>query len=289
MSTPDVPIPEFLKTLTALQWERYVIGLLIFAVGMLVANRIGHGVRRVISRRSSAQQAMLAGRMVSYVLMMLVAFEALSTAGVDLTVLLGAAGILTVAIGFAAQTSASNLISGLFLMAERPFVIGDTIQLGETLGEVASIDLLSVKLRTFDNLLVRLPNETLLKAQITNLTRYPIRRLDTQMNLPYSEDLARVKKVLDAVAEANEWCFDEPKPTLFMLAFAESAVSVRFSVWTEASRYIEFKNRFTMELKAAFDAAGIRFALPQRALSAASPVSVRLEAGNPAQEPPDLE
>ena len=83
-----------------------------------------------------------------------------------------AAGLLTVALGFAAQTSASNLISGLFLLGERPFVVGDVIRLASGItGEVVGIDLLSVKIRTFDNLLVRVPNETLLKSELTNLTR----------------------------------------------------------------------------------------------------------------------
>jgi hypothetical protein len=88
---------------------------------------------------------------------------ALHQAGLKLGVLPGAAGILTVAIGFASQTSASNLISGLFVIAERPFVVGDIIRVAETTGEVLSVDLLSVKIRTFDNLYVRIPNEGIIR------------------------------------------------------------------------------------------------------------------------------
>jgi hypothetical protein len=98
--------------------------------------------------------------------------------GFDFTVLLGAAGIVTVAIGFASQTSASNLISGLFLVWRRRSGIGDIVTVDGVTGEVLSVDLLSTKLRTFDNLQVRIPNETMVKARITTLNRFPLRRVD---------------------------------------------------------------------------------------------------------------
>ena len=76
---------------------------------------------------------------------------------------------------FASQTSVSNIISGIFLISEQPFQVGDLIKVGETKGVVLSIDLLSIKLRTFDNQLVRIPNENLIKNELSNITRFPIR------------------------------------------------------------------------------------------------------------------
>ena len=122
--------------------------------------------------------------------------SALRELGFDLSVVLGAAGILSVAIGFASQTSTSNLISGLFLMLERPFSIGDVIKVDSTTGEVISIDLLSVKIRTFDNLFVRSPNESMIKTQVTTLTKFPIRRADLQVGIAFKEDIERVKEIL---------------------------------------------------------------------------------------------
>src|SRR5690606_6278295 len=125
----------------------------------------------------------------------------LDTLGVDVGVLLGAAGILTVAIGFASQTSASNLISGLFLLGARPFSVGDLIEVGTRTGVVLSVDLLSVKLRTFENLFVRVPNETLIKSDIVNLSRNPIRRIEVKLRLAYDEDFERVAALLKAIAQ----------------------------------------------------------------------------------------
>lgn len=88
-----------------------------------------------------------------------------------LTSLLGAASIVGIATGFAAQTGLSNIISGIFLLVEDIFEINDTIMFGDKItGTVESIDLFSVKLRTPDGKLVRIPNEALLKNPVTNLS-----------------------------------------------------------------------------------------------------------------------
>lgn len=107
---------------------------------------------------------------------------------------LRAAGIAGIAIGFASQTSISNIISGLFLISEKPFAVNDVIKAGDTTEIVLSIDLLSIKMRTFDNLYIRVPNEKIIKEELTNVTRFPIRRLNIDISVAYKEDLARVKE-----------------------------------------------------------------------------------------------
>src|SRR5262245_9746602 len=111
---------------------RVIAALLIFGVGLLLARLCGAAVRRMVLGRATAQQAMVAQRLVYYGVLGVALVSALNHIGLDLSILLGAAGVLTVAVGFASQTSASNLISGLFLLGERSFVIGDTIRVGAT-------------------------------------------------------------------------------------------------------------------------------------------------------------
>ena len=203
----------------------------------------------------------------------------LNAIGFNLGVLIGAAGVLSVAIGFASQTSASNIISGLFLVAERPFSVGDLIKVGETTGEVLSIDLLSVKLRTFDNLFVRIPNETLIKSEVTTLTRFPIRRIDLSIAVALKEDIKAVRKVLEKVAEANPLCLDEPKPKFVFLGFGDSSLNMQFSVWVKRESFIELKNSIHEEIKEAFDAESIEIPFPHRSLytgSVTEPFPIRL-------------
>ena len=238
--------------------------------GFLIARVASRGLARVASTRLDSQQAVLLRRVVYYSILVLFLVAGLNQLGFNLGVLLGAAGVLSVALGFASQTSVSNLISGLFLIFERPFAIGDVIQVGGTTGEVLGIDLLSVKLRTFDNKFVRIPNETLIKTEVATLTKFPIRRIDLQVGVAYREDLIKVREVLFEVADRNLTCLDEPKPLFLFTGFGESAMNIQFSVWVSKENFLELKNSLQLEIKQAFDAKGIEIPFPHRTLYAGS-------------------
>src|SRR5208283_1440362 len=156
-------------------------------------------------KKSTPQRQMVVRKIISYSGFVLVLMAVLAELGVKLTALLGAAGIVGIAVGFASQTSVSNIISGLFLISEKPFAIGDVIKIGGTTGIIQSIDLLSIKIRTFDNMFVRIPNEKILTSEVTNITRFPIRRMDITLQVSYDEDLDRVRTVLNEIAVANPW------------------------------------------------------------------------------------
>jgi small-conductance mechanosensitive channel len=234
--------------------------------GIAAAHLLRSAIGRLIEGRTSAQLVQLGRRGVYYLVLGLAFASALRELGLDLGVLLGAAGVLTVAAGFAAQTSAANLISGLFLMSERPFVVGEVIEVGGTTGEVLSVDLLSVKLRTFDNLYVRVPNETLVKAQIKNLTRHPIRRYDMQVSVGYDAKMPKVREVLMDVAKRNPLALREPRPIIIFQGFGESGVNLQFSVWTARDNYIDLRNALAEEVKEAFEREGIEIPFPHRVM-----------------------
>jgi small-conductance mechanosensitive channel len=267
---------DFVTSERALSLVKAVATLL---VGLLAARLLGRGSARLIGTRLSAQESMLLRRIVFYTVLTLVVVSALNQLGVNLSILLGAAGILTVALGFASQTSASNLISGLFLVAERPFVVGDYVRFEDVTGEVLSIDLLSVKLRTFDNLLVRIPNENVIKDRFTNLTAFPIRRVDLKVGVAYRETLDHVREVLFEVADRNPLCLDEPAPRLFFSGFGDSALELEFWVWTKTENFFQLRTELQMEIKSAFDGAGIEIPFPHRTLytgSVTEPFPVRI-------------
>lgn len=204
-----------------------VILVVAFALGRLLGGLAG----RFAARRGSAQGEMLTRRFVFYGVMGVAFFMVLDALGVEFGVLLGAAGILTVALGFASQTSASNLISGLFLLGERPFVVGDVIEVNARTGVVLAVDLLSVKLRTFDNQFVRVPNETLIKSEIVNVTRNPIRRMELNLRLSYAADLDRVRALLLELANEDPDVLEEPEPIVWVDQLGDSAIHLRFLCW----------------------------------------------------------
>ena len=239
---------------------------IILIVGYIIAKFIARWAAGLAKKRLTSQGTMLTQRGTFYSLLVVFLISALNELGFDLKVLLGAAGVFSVAIGFASKTSVSNLISGLFLIGERPFSMGDIIKVGNTTGEVISIDLLSAKLRTMDNLYVRIPNETLVSSEVTTLTRFPIRRLDLQVGVAYKENISRVREVLFAVASQNPLCLEEPKPVFIFQGFGESSLDIQFSVWAKRENFLDLRNSIHEEIKNAFDNNDIEIPFPHRTL-----------------------
>jgi small-conductance mechanosensitive channel len=236
--------------------------ILLLAFGYAAGRIASTTLVKFFHKKMSIHGQQILKRSIFFGIFILMAISALRQLGFDLSVLLGAAGIFTVAIGFASQTSASNLISGLFLMIERPFSITDVIRVGTTTGEVISIDLLSVKLRTFDNLFVRIPNETMIKTEVTTLTKFPIRRFDVQVGVAYKEDIEQVKALLMKVAEKNPLCLEEPPPLFIFTGFGSSSIDIQFSVWAQRENFLKLKNSMLENIKRCFDEEGVEIPFP---------------------------
>ena len=240
----------------------FLQAVLILLIGFLAAKIATKTLTALLEKKFDAHELHLFRRGIFYGILALFVISAMHQMGFNLGVILGAAGIFSVAIGFASQTSASNLISGLFLLGERPFSVGDIIRVGTNVGEVLSIDLLSVKLRTFDNLHVRIPNESLIKSELTTLTKFPIRRFDMQVGIAYKEDLQTVQDILLEVAEKNPLCLEEPKPLFIFQGFGNSSLDIQFSVWCKVENFLDMKNSLQIAVKTAFDDKGIEIPFP---------------------------
>ncbi len=252
---PDSNIPKdladtFKGVFTNFNTDRLselLVALILCVVGFFLARLISNAFIRTIGVRFNAHQRLVWRRGIFYFIFMLFVITSLKEAGFKLSVFLGAAGILTVALGFASQTSASNLISGLFLIGEGSFEVGDTIQItlirGHTIeGEVISIDLLSVKLLTIDNIYVRLPNEQLIRAPVHNLSKFPIRRIPISLSINFNEDINKVREVLLDVADDYPLVLADPKPRVTVTAFGESSIELLFALWCKQDNFLRAKD-----------------------------------------------
>lgn len=288
----QIAAPGLLDGLEGADLGSWVRALAWLFIGLPTALTLSRWVRAWVSRNANAQRGLVVGKLIWYTGLSGVVVAVLVELGFSLTPLLGAAGVLGVALGFASQTSVSNVISGFFLMAEQPFVVGDLIEVGQFTGVVQSIDMISVKLRTFDNRFIRIPNETLVKSEVVNVTRYPIRRVDVRVGVAYKEDLDRVQEVLLEVARSNPLCLVEPEPQILFQGYGESSLDFKFGVWATSENHFTLKNEIHRDIKVAFDAAGIEIPFPHRTLYVGSqtapfPVTLTREgkAPPPAQAP----
>lgn len=228
---------------------------LIFALTVLFTRVGSRWVRGVVAHRGDAQRAALAGRLSGWLLLGLGFSAAFEELGFKLHVILGAAGVLSVAVGFAAQTTLSNLISGFFLFGERPFGVGDTIEIDGIAGEVLGIEMLATTLRTADHRFVRIPNETLIKTRLTNQTRFPRRRTELSIPIANDEDFSKVREIILAAVGKNSLSLREPAPTVFIGAFGETSVTCSVWVWVETKDLQALRASLAEEIHGALGAA----------------------------------
>jgi len=144
---------------------------------------------------------------------------------------------------------------------------------------VLSIDLLSVKIKTFDNQYIRIPNEKLLGSELTNVTRFPIRRMDINLSVAYKTDVNHLKTLLLELAAANPYCLDEPEPMIVFTNFGDSGLEFLFAVWFYKTDYLNLKNSIMQEIKERFESEGIEIPFPHLSLysgSATDPMPIRI-------------
>lgn len=264
MSLAAVDWNTFWDTPEMLKWIR--LGAFVL-VGLFLVYVLSITAGRIVRSRHSVHYGQLVRKLIFYIGATVILLSIMMDLGLDLTGLLATAGVATLAIGFAAQTSLSNLISGLFLIGEKPFKIGDLIRVEGTLGVVESIDLLSIKIRTLDNLFVRFPNETMIKSPVTTVTRYPVRRMDLDISVAYKEDVRNILEILKELARENAYALEEPEPLILFNSFGESALEFKFGLWFEKSNYLKLRNSILSEIKERFDKEGIEIPYPQLTIS----------------------
>ena len=246
---------------TVITIARVAIALVL---GLIFVGLVVSIVKKLAAKRMDTRTGGLVVKIAQYLGFAFIAVNALDAAKVNLSTLLGAAGIAGIALGFAAQTSVSNFISGFFIVSEKTFAIGDVINVDGTSGIVFSIDAMSVKLRTFDNQLIRIPNETLIKSKVSNITRFPVRRLNMDILVTYGTDIERARDILMDVAANCQNALKSPEPVFMFKGFGENGVSLFFGVWFATNEWFDGNNDMYIAIKKRLDAEGIEFAFPTR-------------------------
>ncbi len=191
-------------------------------------------------------------RIISYILLFLLATIVLQGFGVDMTALIGAAGVVGVAIGFASQTSIANIISGLFLTMEHPFELDDTVVINNIEGKVKSLDLFAVTLNTTDNRLVRIPNEQVLKNTIINLTKQFSRRYQFTIDLAPSADAEQAIQLIKQVIDEHPLSLKDRSPLIFPTSISGDKTELFVGAWTTQKEWGSFKKSLLLDIRQAF-------------------------------------
>lgn len=225
---------------------------IILSVGILGIKVLNHVIMRALEQRSTPHIRMIINKIIWYSGIALVSIMVLNELGFQLSALLGAAGIIGIAIGFASQTSMSNVISGLFVLSENFLAIGDIISCGSAQGVVESIDLFSIKIRTFDGKLVRIPNERLIKDTLTNETYYPLRRVEIMLATPGTVPVDKVMQIIDDVIAHNAVAKDHAH-TVLIQSLSTDALHLIIQIWIPNNQLVMMKNTLISALQKEFE------------------------------------
>ena len=197
---------------------------------------------------------------------------ALDILGINVMPFVAGAGVLGIAVGFAAKDTLSNLIAGILLIIDRPFEMGDRIEVwsapagSATWGDVIDIGLRATKIRTTDNIIIVIPNNEIMKRDIVNYTLISTMiRVRVNIGVSYETPIEKAKELLLAVAASADWVSKEPPPKVVVRSFGESSVDLQLRVWiNDARKRMDTISYITDRTKTEFDAHGIEIPYPKR-------------------------
>lgn len=188
----------------------------------------------------------------------IIAVMALTVLKVPMTSIVTAIGTAGLAIGLALQDSLSNVAGGFIILFSKPFKCGDYISINGEEGTVDMISILYTRLLTIENKAVMIPNGTVSKSTIVNLTAEEKRRLELKFSISYSDDHHKAMDIIRNVITADSRILHEPdEPLIAMCEHQDSAVILLLRVWVPTEQYWDMRFKFIEEVKEQFDANGI--------------------------------
>ena len=196
-------------------------------------------------------------------------FIVLENTGIHLAALTVFAGAVGVGVGFGLQNIASNFISGLVILAERPITIGDRVEVAGIVGRVQQIRARSTVILTGDNIAMIVPNSKFIDSPVTNW-HYgdPRVRFRLPVGVAYGSDVNKVQEALIAAAREHSATLNDPEPTAFLEKFGDSTIDFELVVWTQEMSYKprRFRSDLNYLIYKHLTAAGVEIPNPQRDL-----------------------
>ncbi|RXA17416.1 mechanosensitive ion channel family protein [Methanosarcina sp. MSH10X1] len=207
-----------------------------------------------------------------YGILIIVSISILPLIGLNPSALLVAGGVTGIILGFASQNIVGNLVSGFFLMVERPIKIGDQVEISGISGYVTDIRIISTLIRTYDGLLVRLPNQQVFTTNITNIVGHPVRRFEYTIRIRYSDDADAAIFLIKDLIDKEPFALLNPAPSVFVNDLGDSSVNLTVRIWAPVNEWFGIKTRILWNIKKTLEEYGIEIPLPQRIIRIQSDV-----------------
>ncbi|WP_421909886.1 mechanosensitive ion channel family protein [Methanolacinia petrolearia] len=244
----------------------FVIIIIIIISTFLLAAYISKKIKKGLSGWMPVNSREMASKILYFSIVVIGFLVALPHLNVNLSGLLIAGGFLSIIIGLAGQTVIANFFSALILFFEQPIKIGDNIGVGDTLGTVEDIRILSTIIKTYDGIYTRIPNQTLFTSNITNYVAHVARRFEYSVGIRYSDDADRAIEVIWKVINRHPFALKSPSPSIYVDELGDNAVILIVRIWAPSSEWWDVRTELLWKIKLALEENGIQIPFPQRTL-----------------------
>lgn len=251
--------PRDLGELMANGLVNLVVGLAVFLAFYLLWRILMLVMRRTI-RRSTLDETTYSfvETAVKYTVLTIGLVGALDAIGIDTGALLASLGIVGVTIGFAARDSLSNFISGIIIFIDRPFVLGDLVEIDDKYGTVSEITLRSTRIITSDGRMLAVPNTEIVNKTVASYTNFPTLRLDIEFTIAVDEDIEKTRRILLGLVDDTQEYMKEPAPRVIVKALNDYNITLELQAWLKDERkHVEKRFELREKVFAALTKAGI--------------------------------
>jgi len=252
-----------------------LLSITILFLSVILARSITVYLRRIIGERIEKNYRELILKLVYYLIVFTGFLTILPILGLNPSGLLVAGGITGIVIGFASQNVVSNLISGVFILWEKPIRIGDQIQINGISGYVEDINIMSTIIRTYDGLFVRIPNHALFTGNITNTTGNVARRFEFRIGIGYTDDAEKAMDIIKRIVDKEPFALKDPSPVVFVDEFGDNAVILSIKIWAPVQVWYNVKMRLLVKIKKELEKNNIEIPFPQRVVWFANDLGLR--------------
>jgi small conductance mechanosensitive channel len=242
-----------------------IAAVLVFAAFVVLFRLTRSPVRLALGKAGlhDALVRLMIDNLYRYALMIVGLVMAADQLGINVAAALAGLGVAGIAVGFAAQDSIANIISGIVIFLDKPFVVGDWIRTEGEFGCVSNITLRTTRIRTPRNTYVVIPNKSIIDAVLENLSKHGEFRVDVPVGIAYKEDVRRAREVLLAAARGVEGVRQEPGAKVVVVELGDSSVNLEVRVWIDEGRRQAPVHCAVLEAaKLALDDAGIQIPFP---------------------------
>ena len=236
-----------------------ILALLVLAVFYLLYRVLSAAISQIAKRvgveRTALGFVLIA---VKYLILIFGTVTALNQVGINVTSVIAGLGIAGLSLGLAAKDVLANIIAGIFIFWDKPFVIGDLIEASDVYGEVREITLRTTRIVTVDGKMVSVPNSVLANNKITSYTLQPHLRLDIEVSIGVNEDIGKARDVILALLPSDQRLLTQPAPVVLVTKLGDYFVGLQLRVWLdEARQHIAVRAELRERIKEALDRATI--------------------------------